>query len=151
MGYRPKPRQYRLKFRDAEFEGLEVVMGSMTVGEWEQFMAPAPDDPAGRAKVNEANKELFADRVISWNLTDAEDKPVPVTLAAIRAMDRPFFTNLTSAWVLALLGVDPTSGPASSNGGTNGETAPEMPQAPLTADDLEAMAASSPGSSGSMT
>ena len=69
-------------------------MGSMTVGEWEQFMSPAPDDPAERAKANQANKELFADRVISWNLTEGEDKPVPVTLAAIRAMDRPFFTTL---------------------------------------------------------
>jgi hypothetical protein len=152
MGYQPKPRQYALKFRDAEFEGLEIVMASMTVGEWEEMMAPAPDDPAERAKRNDANLSLFADRVISWNLDGKNGKPLPVTLKALKGLDRPFVTALMAAWQLALLGVDPTSGSGSSDGGTNREMPPEMPQEPITAEDLEAMAATaSPGSSGPMT
>lgn len=145
MGYTPKPKQYALKFRDAEFEGLEVIMGSMTVGEWEEMMAPAPDDRQERAKANDANLLLFADRLISWNL-ETGGKPVPATLAGLKSLDRPFMTDLMTAWQLALLGVDPTSG----SGSSDGETTPE--QDPLTAETLEAMAAaSSPGSSTAMT
>lgn len=146
MGYTPKPKQYALKFRDAEFDGLEVIMGSMTVGEWEEMMAPAPEDREQRAKANDANLLLFADRLISWNLEDAGHKPVPATLAGLKSLDRPFMTDLMTAWQLALLGVDPTSGSGSSPGGTTPE--PD----PLTAQTLEAMAAaSSPGSSTAMT
>ena len=150
MGYRPKPRQYPLKFSDAEFAGLEVIMGSMTVGEWERLMAVAD----GAAAENDWRLELFAGRVISWNLTEGDDdQPVPVTLAALKALPRPFMAALFTAWQMAILGVDPTSGPASSSGGSDGETAPPgMPQEPITAETLEAMAAgTSPGSSGSMT
>ena len=149
MGYRPKPRQYPLKFADAEFAGLEVIMGSMSVAEWERLMAVAD----GAAAENDWRLELFAGRVISWNLTEGDDdQPVPVTLAALKALPRPFVAALFTAWQMALLGVDPTSAAGSSNGGSSGETAPPgMPQEPLTADDLAAMAASSPGSSGSMT
>lgn len=136
MGYKVKPKQYRLKFRDAEFEGLEVIMGSLTVGEWEQMMAPAGAD---RGKANDDVLELFASRVISWNLEDAQDKVVPCTLAAVKALDRPFVTQLIAAWQLAVIGVDPTSAPASPDGGETGD--------PVTAEELEMLAgASSPGS-----
>lgn len=149
MGYRPKPRQYPLKFSDAEFAGLEVIMGSMSVGEWERLMGGSDDLQAE----NEWRLELFASRVISWNLTEGDDdRPVPVTLAALKELPRPFVTALFAAWQLALLGVDPTSAPASSNGASDGETVPEMPQTPITAEDLAAMAATaSPGSSSPMT
>lgn len=152
MGYRVKPKQYRLKFAGAEFEGLEVIMASMTVREWEDLMSPLPDDRAEAVKANDAKTELFASRIISWNLTGDDDKPVPATLAAVKGLDRPFVVALMSAWQMALIGVDPTSGSESSDGGTNRETPPQMPQEPITAEDLEAMAATAnPGSSGPMT
>jgi len=154
MGYRPKPKQYKLKFADAEFEGLEVIMGSMTVGEWEQMIGPLPDDAtaADRAAHADANKALFLDRLVSWNLDGKDGQPLPRTVAALNEQDRPFVAAMMAAWQLALLGVDPTSGAGSSNGASDGGAPPEMPQEPITAEALEAMAtAASPGSSGSMT
>lgn len=141
MGYKVKPKQYKLKFRDAEFEGLEVIMGSMTVGEWDRMIAPASADPAERATANDENLALFADRIISWNLEDAKGKPVPVTLKAVKEQDRPFMTALVTAWQLAIVGVDPTSPQESPDG---------EEKTPVSMEDLEAMAAmeqaSSPGS-----
>lgn len=143
MGYKVKPKQYRLKFRDAEFEGLEVVMGSMSVGEWERLMAPAPLTAAERAAESDWGLQLFAERVISWNLEDDAGRPVPLTVAALKDLDRAFLNAVVSGWQLAIIGVDPTSSGASPGGEPPAETAD-----PLTAETLAAMSASSsPGTS----
>lgn len=145
MGFRYAGKTYDLKFTAPELAGLEVAMRSVTVGEWGEMMAPAPPDPAERAKANRKILELFASRIVSWNLEDAAGVPVPHDAGAIAGQDRALVAEVITAWQLALVGVDPTSDGESPSGA---ETIPRM-----TAEDLEALAAtsapepSSPGNS----
>lgn len=146
MGFRVRPKTYRLKFDGEEFDGLEIDIRSMTIREWERMMAPAADLPDGpdasfaereaarKAAVarSDENLALFAARVVRWNLEDDDGNPLPVTLEAVKGLERSFVAELITAWQLALLGVDPTSG----SGSSNGARPPEMPQQPITAEDL---------------
>lgn len=136
MGFRPKPKRYRLKFADEDYEGLEVTMRSVTVGEWTDMMAPASSDPKERAEANRQVMELFADRIVSWNLEDEHGKEVPTTVDAIMQQDRDVISTIVTSWQLMIVGVDPL---AVNTGTREGGL--------MTSEDLDAMmkGPSSPG------
>lgn len=128
MGYRRNKKRYRLRFDDPEMGGFEIVMGSLSIGQFldlQAASAAAADDTSGVA----ALLAKFAAKIISWNLEDDGGEPVPATFDGVKGQELDFILAIISAWMDAMAGVDPTS-PASANGtGTFPEVS--LPMEPL--------------------
>ena len=127
-GYKRDKPVYRLRFDGDEFDGLEVTAKSLPLGEFlelQRMQAKAGTDP----DVAEQVIGRMAHVLISWNLLDDDDQPVPCTFDGIKAQDLPFVLAIFQAWMEAVAGV-PNHSPASSNdGGTSLE--PSIPMEPL--------------------
>ncbi len=115
MGYRPKRRVYNLVFTGTDWEGLEVSMRGMTVGE---ELDLAGNDISAALIVEELTK-----RLISWNLEDEQGQPVPVADAPNR--DSRMMRRLNNVWIEALQGVH-TADPLPETS-PSGETSPAPP------------------------
>lgn len=121
MGYRRQPPSYKLVFDDDEFDGLEVKVGSLSIGEMRDFIALMNHEDRG--EVTEQIFDMFANCLLSWNLEDENDEPVPATLAGINSQDADFVMAMISAWIDTVTGVPdetPLPGPSS-----DGEPFPE--------------------------
>lgn len=117
MGYKRNPKIYRIAFADdSDYPGLEVQLRSLSTA---QFLAAD-----GRTASNMREMvELFADRLVSWNLEDEETSaPVPTTLEAVLAEDWTMIDDIFGEWLSAIRGVPApleSSSPA-------GEISPEV-------------------------
>jgi hypothetical protein len=118
MGYRREPKMYRLQFEDPEFDGLEVMVRSLPVGE---FLALGrlqgaidKDDP----DINEVEKlfKVFADKLVGWNLEDQAGTKVAANLNGLKSQDLDFVLAIIGAWVNAMGGVSPELGKGSTSG-----------------------------------
>lgn len=82
----------------------------------------------GMKSESDLNGEIFgqvlgvmAKRMISWNLTDDEDNPIPPTVESLADEDFGMITDIITAWTKAVTGVSaPLGGPS-----TSGSTFPE--------------------------
>jgi hypothetical protein len=103
MGYKPKLKTYLVKFDEGhEYHGVEARLSGMTYGEWEHVtgLDGGDGDTNGGTSVRR-----FVDHLISWNLEDEDDKPLPMTMDAVKAIDHDLVAALNNAWVQTLIGV----------------------------------------------
>ncbi|MFI8301571.1 hypothetical protein ACIGCZ_37315 [Streptomyces nigra] len=121
MGYRPKRRVYALDFTGTDWEGLEVSMRGMTVGE---ELDLAGNDISAALIVEELTK-----RLISWNVEDEEGRPVPTTMDGVRTQDGAMILAILDALRQANSGVPAPLPETSPSGETS--PAPPIPMAPL--------------------
>lgn len=125
MGFR-EPATITLTFQPGDkYHGLEVHMQGMSIDVWMRASGNDGGDGEGAADTI----QRFYKALIGWNLTDANDQPIPVSDAPNR--DSRLIRRLNNLWLEALTEVhsaDPL--PDSS---TSGETspAPAIPMAPL--------------------
>jgi hypothetical protein len=124
MGYKGTPRTVHIVFAQGhEHHGAEARARRMSLGEWEAVVESDEDNAL----------EEFTKRLVSWNLTDDDDQPIPPTAEGIRKCDTSLVRALKDAWLQSIAGVhaaDPLSESSPS-----GETSPAppipMPMAPL--------------------
>lgn len=114
MGYVWKGKTYRLVFADDEFEGLEVVARSASVGAYRriadlatrEFHHPPTEDDL--AEIDNLFDE-FAKVLVSWNLEDEDDDgkrtPVPATLAGMHSQDLTLIRQIIWSWMEAVAGI----------------------------------------------
>ena len=132
-GYTRKRRVYRLKFEDAEYDGLVVKVRSTSVGGLLDFMgfltldpdALTPDDVARFAGLFDA----FAEVLQEWNVQAEDGRPVPATLEGIRTQDADFVLDILRVWFQAVTQPSAPLGATSSAGGPS--AAPPLPMEPL--------------------
>ncbi len=109
MGFKPQRRRYRLTFEDPELAGLEVVARSATVGAYQEIatLADVASPPTAEdvQKINHLYK-AFADVLISWNIEDEADQPVPATLEGLLTQDMVLILQIIRAWMEAVASVD---------------------------------------------
>ncbi|MEU3851717.1 hypothetical protein [Streptomyces sp. NPDC029554] len=99
MGYKGTPRAVRIAFAEGhEHYGAEARVRRMSYGEWEAVVGV---DGAGETSA----MAEFAKRLVSWNLTDDDEQPIPATPEGMRQVDTSLITALKDAWVQALTGV----------------------------------------------
>jgi hypothetical protein len=132
MGYTRTRRKYRLKFEDEELAGLEVVMGSLSIGEFTELTSSI----SGGATAETADGvtsllEKFAGKIASWNLEDDDGQPVPATFDGVKTQELDFIMAIVTAWMDAIAGVDPTSRASANGTGTFPEVS--LPMEPLSA------------------
>lgn len=96
MGYKGTPRAVRIVFAEGhEHHGAEARALRMSLGEWETILESGEDN---------AVKE-FSKRLVSWNLTDDDDQPIPATEEGLRQVDTSLVTALKDAWLQSITGV----------------------------------------------
>jgi hypothetical protein len=86
-----------LEFADPEFDGLEVRCRRMSMGQ-----ALDIDELIGGKITRErisALVKMIADGVLSWNLLDDNDVPVPATVEGLMEQDPVFVLGLARAWL----------------------------------------------------
>jgi hypothetical protein len=126
MGYREPDSTVVIRFEPGHrYHGLEATLNSMTIDEYATGMAWYGGEGWGDGETLDA----FYKALVSWNLTDANDQPIPVDQA--RSRDQRLIRKLNQAWIKAMVEVhdgDPL--PESSTSGST-SPAPEIPMAPL--------------------
>lgn len=96
MGWKAQPKTYVLRFEDPKYEGLEVKTRSLPLGDFLSY-----DDMSATEGF-----EWFAEKVlVSWNITDDNDEPVPCTRDGLFAQDLELVRDLIEAWKDAVIGV----------------------------------------------
>lgn len=102
MGYKGTPKTVKIEFAAGhEHHGAEARVRRMSYGEWEAVVGA---DGGEGGDENSATTE-FATRLVSWNLTDEDDQPIPATPEGLRQVDTSLVSALKTAWVQALTGV----------------------------------------------
>lgn len=129
MGYARKKKVYKLVFEDEQFDGFEVTMRSLSVGELLDFddlrLSPATTAQEQRDKVR-AIAATLAKVIDSWNLETEDGVPVPVSEETILAQDSELVDAVVENWVTALVGVSRPLGPSSPGGETTLEASIPM-------------------------
>ena len=93
-GYRIKPRVRHIVFdEDTEFPGLDMRAHGLTVAEWQ-----APDSWT-------ENFELFADKLIEWNLEGPDGAPIEPTMEGMAGIDVGALKAIVLTWVQHSTGV----------------------------------------------
>jgi hypothetical protein len=67
----------------------------MSLGEWEAIIESDEDNALAE----------FGKRLVSWNLTDDDDQPIPATAEGLRQVDTSLVTALKTAWLQSIVGV----------------------------------------------
>jgi hypothetical protein len=131
-----KRKTYKLKWPEGhELHGLEVVTKGLSVEktfELASLAAGLAAENTTEEKVATANRLFagFASRLVSWNLEDDDDTPVPATLEGVQDQDMQFMIGLVTTWIDAVSSVDtPLPG-----GSANGQSA--APEASLPTESL---------------
>ncbi len=101
MGKFKRNKTYTLTWDEGEFEGLEVVVKALPVGKYLALMEAFRGENAHEAAVSS-----FADFVLSWNLDDENEQPVPVTREGVLSVDLELMTAVIKAWSTKMSGSD---------------------------------------------
>jgi hypothetical protein len=119
VGFREPDSTITIRFEPGhKYHGLEAVCRSTSI---EDYVLMFGWD--GEPESDGITIKRFYNALISWNLTDANDQPVPVSNAPTR--DQKLIRELSKAWVQGLVGVGDTAPlPATS---PSGETSPAPP------------------------
>jgi hypothetical protein len=106
-----------LKFDDEDYAGLEVKAKSVSLG----VLLDLEDETSAMRKGSGIAQtrdllSLFADKLISWNLEDDEDKPIPTSLEGVLSLEIDHAYPIILAWVDAMLSVGRNAGKGSTSG-----------------------------------
>src|SRR5258707_2134308 len=94
MGFKPVRKRYRLTFTDAAFEGFEVIMRSLSTGEFLEVTRQmvglrALDSVPTAGDIDKAGSvvSIMGRSLVSWNLADDDDRPGPWSEQASTDLD----------------------------------------------------------------
>lgn len=131
-GYKPQRRLYKLDFSETEHAGLEVTARGTSMAGLLQLMELADeaeelgelDEKADKAEIAGKMREMFAPFarvIVSWNLLDDDDEPVPASLDGLLSQDPEFIGFVLSSYVQAISEAPPPLPAGSPSGGTSQE------------------------------
>lgn len=122
---------FRLVFEEgSELHGLEIDVRAMRLGEVRTFLSNYPDSGDKWVRVDYELKE-FTSRIDSWNLSDDQEKVLPISPEAMQAeLDNEDIRGILRTWLAKCLGnkVDNPLGLTSSDGDNTEETHPTEEQ-----------------------
>lgn len=121
-GYRKIPRIYTLKF-DNEFEGLEVRLKSIKIGEMRRMLRLIDADEDNTTEVLDGMVALISKGLVSWNLLEEDGSPTPATAEEVDELDFDLLKTILDEWL------DQVSGPGEDLGkdSPSGEKFPGQP------------------------
>lgn len=102
MQYKRKRKVYKLDFTGTEYEGLQVKVRGLTTGEYLDIVALSAPGTEGDTNETEGMLRMFAEHLVSWNLVDEDEEPVPTTYEGVKANDFVMNSTIINAWTEAL-------------------------------------------------
>lgn len=130
MGYQAPRTTVAIDLTGTPWEGAEISASSASMGE----LLSLGDQPdriragAGLAAVREL-VEVFASKIISWNLENELGEPMPITVDAFLSLDFTFAGKLIKLWIDALTGQGDELGKGSTSGQRSAP--PNFPMEPI--------------------
>lgn len=121
MGYKKVPVIHTLTDIPGE-DGLIVRLKSISFGKVRRLIRLS--DSEDESSMDEIS-EQFVQALVSWNLEDENDQPVPTTLEGVEDQDFDFIMKIVSAWLDRLTGPSEELGKGSQPGA-------QFPGQPLT-------------------
>lgn len=121
MGYK-RNRTVDLKFGPdtGEMAGFEISLRRLSVEETLDIseLADIPDDTPihEQKKLVRELTDRVAEKIVSWNLDDDNDQPIPPSGTALRAEDLAFVQEIVTAWLDAIGSVSAPLAQTSSAG-----------------------------------
>lgn len=103
MGYTPQRKKYNLEF-DKEFEGLEISLYGLSIGELVEIQKLRMTAEEG-SEGTETMLQHLVDHIVSWNVTTDTGVAVKPTVQSVSAMDTDLVMAMISAWLNAIIGV----------------------------------------------
>lgn len=129
MGYRKVPIIYTLKF-DGEYEGLEVRLKSIKIGEMRRMLRLIDSEDDNTTEVLDNMVALIGKGLVSWNLEDEKDgTPIEPSVEAVDELELDLLKRILDEWL------DVVSGP-SEELGKDSPSGEKFPGAPLTMEEL---------------
>lgn len=105
MAFKRKRKVYKLDFTETEYDGLEVKVRGLTTGEYLELISLSAPGTEGDSKETDGMLRLFASHLMSWNLVDDDDEPVPSTFEGIKTNDLTMNMAIVNAWTDAMVEV----------------------------------------------
>ncbi|MFF7947026.1 hypothetical protein [Streptomyces griseorubiginosus] len=103
MGYKPKRKTYLIQFEEGhEYHGAQARLYGMTYGQWEE--ATGADGGEGDKSGADSVKR-FVEHLASWNLEGDDGELLPLTMDAVKSVDKDLIAALNNAWIQHLIGV----------------------------------------------
>lgn len=102
--FKRKRKVYKLDFEGTEYEGLDVKVRGLTTGEYLEIVSLSAPSTEGD-KETEGMLRMFASHLVSWNLEDEDDKPVPTDYDGVKSNDFVMNMFIINAWTAAIASV----------------------------------------------
>jgi hypothetical protein len=129
MGCKRVPKQYKLKFADGDYEGLEVTMRSVSIGEMRALQGTGGDGEGSDGFDRMVN--LVATHLVSWNREDENGNALPPTLESLEDEEPGLVNLIIDRWTDAVAGVSaPLEQPSNSGASVPVESIPMAPLSP---------------------
>jgi hypothetical protein len=119
VGYTPKRTVYRLRF-DGEYQGLEVRVRSLTLGESMDiqpkinvYRIPVTTEHA--AQWQEA-VDALVDHLMGWNVQGDDGRPVEPSREAVTDLETALVFTILREWSNAMIGYEPPDAPPAEGG-----------------------------------
>jgi hypothetical protein len=122
--FKREKKLYQLQFEADELDGFECIASGTTLRRFIEITALSEElkTPEGRTKENvEKQFSLFAEYLVSWNLDDDDDVPIPCTFEGLQTQEFDLVMAIMAAWMQAIATVPDDLGKDSGSG----ETYPE--------------------------
>jgi len=124
MGFKTTVRTYTIRFQEGhEFHGAEAKVRGMTFAEYMR----ATGFDGGEGEGSGASIRRFATHLVSWNLEDENEQPIPATEDGMKGVDHDLIVAINNAWIQTLMGVhesDPLPESSPSGGPSLVESVP---------------------------
>lgn len=122
MGWKPPTKIYRIE-PGGDYEGLQVRIKSVPIGQYMALTDLAEDIDAETGTAATSGKlgnvfklfEAMADALVSWNIDDEYDNPLPATLDGLQSLDFDLALYLIGEWIGAMGGVSDPLGKRQSD------------------------------------
>lgn len=111
-------RTFRLEFEDPSFNGLDVRARSADLRYLLRFEELMATDFALRTNAEEYDEfcGMLSQILISWNLLDDAERPVPTDADSVSKEEWPLLKQIARAWIGAVASVAPPLPKPSSDG-----------------------------------
>lgn len=108
MGVVVGARVYELELNGEQYTDVKVLAKGLTVGEALEFgefldgLRIAPVMTPEEVEKRDRSYELFATRLVKWNLESAPGEPLPMTLDGMKALDWSWGKDFLKSWITAV-------------------------------------------------
>jgi hypothetical protein len=122
--YKREPKRYDLTFEDGDLDGFECSMRGVSLERFVEItvLSSTLETPEGRTPENiERQFTILGELLVSWNLDDEHNQPVPCTYDGLKKQDFSFVMAILKGWMTAVASVPKASDDDLSSGATSPE------------------------------